>query len=201
MKKIVIFFIFLFVFSSTCWSAKPSYETVFVEDSVERWIKNNIDDILQLRDSFKTNVKNTLQEREWLESSTVEQIQLLWLGKFLEVLELGWTDDEKQHLSSVLEFIVVNNPFIYVYSSEETEEVLEALEIAENWGDKWVTYAVEKLGWDDSLVHAISETLAEMDEDKKVDPRFKRIHEIRVDGVIVPHVRIDGVYVRLDSLE
>ena len=204
MKNIVVFLV-LVVSLASCASkngfdlAVSSNETKVVPDLVESWINNNLDEVLQLREFFTTNFKNELQIQEGIEKFTPFQMQALWVGKFLEVLELDWTEAERQHIRSILEFMTVN-PLIF--SREiECEEVREALVMVNNWGENWGAYAINELGWDSDLLYAMVETLVVMNEDKKIDPKFKRVHQINIDGVLVPHVMIDGAYVRLDSLE
>jgi len=135
-------------------------------NEVDLWIKSNHDEILQLREYFKTNIKDRSQEQMEFNKFTPFQKRALWAGKILEVLEFDWTDQEKTHLQSLLVFMVANP----IFSEEKDPETLAKVN---NWGENWGAYAIENLGWNHNLLHAIAGTLGVMLENKDVDPKFK----------------------------
>ena len=174
-------------------------ESTNEDEFVEQWLKSNLDEILQLREYFKNTFNDHNHAQNEYDNFTPFQKQALWAGKLREVLELEWTEPERQHIQSLLEFMIVN-PIIFS-DERDSDDVLKALEMANNWSENWGLYAFEKLGWDHNLLFAMVETLGVMHENKDVAPKFKQPVYIMVDGVQVPHVLIDGVHVRLDSLE
>ena len=196
MNKIGILLLVLVVFfTGSCVSNKNSS----TNDFVEQWINSNIDEISELRVYFKSEVLDKTQEQRVNEDKfTSFQRQAVWVGKILEVLNLDWTEKEREHIQKLLE-IMVTNPIMFSYDPDDSdsEAFMKGFQLIE----EWLVYAKEELEWDDELLHAIGETQAEMREDKTVHPKFLKTYFRLIDGVYVPHVIINGAYVRSDSLD
>jgi len=153
-------------------------------NEVEQWIASNLTEIRQLREHFKSTIHTGQQEKR--AEFTPFQTQALFAGKLLEVLELNWTEQEREYLQSLLEFIVLN-PVLFS-DERDSEEFLELAEKAESFEN----YAEEELGWDFELRYAVAHTLAPMNENKDIDPKFKQLCYSEIDGKYVPHMQVDG---------
>ena len=158
-------------------------------NEAEQWIESNLVEIRQLREYFNSTIHTDQQEKRALEQFTPFQKQALFAGKILEILELDWTEKEREYLKSLLEFIALN-PVLFSDDERDTKEFSELLAKAEYFEN----YAKEELEWDFDLIYAVAHTLAPMNENKNIDPKFRLVFKI-IDGEYVPHIVIDEVYI------
>ena len=168
MKNIIVLFLAA-LFISSCNNSKNKSVSKLSEppNEVAQWVKNNNDTIIRLREYFITNIKDKRQADTWTNTLTPNQKRLLWVGKVLEVLKFDWTEQERKHIQSLLEFMIVNPIF------EDSDIKKETLVMVNQWGEDWAKYAIENLEWDTNHLYAIAGTWAVMLENKDVDSKFK----------------------------
>jgi len=203
-KIINLLTVFLFIFSCSGNARGGTYLETNDQAKVKRknididqWVEINRAEIEELRTDWKATIMNRNQELVANQTLTPYQEKALWAGKILEVLELDWTEAERQHLQAMLRFIVTY-PEMYMDKTDTSFGIrVEAQTKALNW----LRYAKRKLKWDQELLYAIASTKAEMDEHKKINPKFQSYLFHEVDGEFIPHLLINGELVAFDPDE
>lgn len=157
MKKLVIL---LFIVCSVASCAKE--ELFSCDPEANLWAKNNRTEIQQMsRESFIA-IGDLVKQRAAYNAFTPNQRQALWIGKLEEVLKLDWSEQERQHIRSLLELIMVNS---FIFSSERDPEAFDKIEVEIY---KWTEYTQKKLGWDKKLLYALIGTPKVMNAKKEI---------------------------------
>jgi len=150
------------------------------DPDIDTWVKSNLVEIRDMtRADWLAIGDNDLQRAAFI-AFTPDQKRALWIGKMEEVLTLDWTEQEREHLQYILEFLKVD-PFIFLSKSDLDVADIDELDLILY---KWEEYAKETLGWDDELLYNLVYTAKVMNINKEIDsdfaasPRLKDKREI-----------------------
>lgn len=125
------------------------------DPEVDAWAKENIEDIRTMTRTQFLDLSVAYQQAAYSVFSADKKIDV-WSAKCAELLELPWTDLEKDHINALLTLIKENDSWWYQQERANSKRELEA--IADEVMIKtyrWTEYAYETLGWDKDLVRAI----------------------------------------------
>ena len=73
----------------------------------------------------------------------------LWCAKFDDLMKLDFTQEEKQHINALKEFVTANKQDLFISPSEKTEKILDGFQ------GKWIQTATEKFNWSKDLLRCI----------------------------------------------
>ena len=149
----VRFLVLAMLLSSSLYacSSSDSEDMVFsCDENIEAWIRENLDEIRTFnREQFlRTAGGNTEWYISLFNAITPKQRRAFWIEKLQETLLLDWSERERGHIQSVLNFFKQTEIFIRELSTEETKFLYS-----------WEKYAEEELNWCNAIIHSISFTL------------------------------------------
>ena len=129
------------------------------DPEIDAWTKDHVVEIQAMNRADFLTLDYAHQRGAYAAMKPEQKVQI-WVGKIEEVLTLDWTEQESQHLQSVLKLIKDN---AVIFSKKRTQEEFDKFEIALY---RWKEYAQEELGWDKNLLYALIATPQMMNVDK-----------------------------------
>lgn len=146
-----------------CSVASCGKEEVYSCDpEANMWVKSNLTEIQEMSRVDYIAIGDIVYQKAAYIAFTPSQKQALWIGKMEEVLKLDWTEQESQHIQSMLDLIKVNS---FAFSIDRDPEAFDRLEVELY---KWIEYAKEELGWDKKLLYSLVVTPLAMNEKKEI---------------------------------
>jgi hypothetical protein len=150
MKKIMIYLNLVFA-SLMLFSCSQDTEVYSCDKEVNAWVKENLSDIQEMnREKFMKYNEKT--QRAIFAAMSSKQKQDLWLTKLNDILALDWENKEKEHLNELYVFIKTNET---VFESSTNENIEDKNDI---FLYKWIEYAKEQFGWDNTTLYNIGGT-------------------------------------------
>jgi len=147
-KFMVLAGIALFVAITSC--SKDDGITYSCDKEVDRWVKKNLDEIKEMTTvEFLEFSDVAVQKGVWAAFS-IEQKQKVWFDKIENLLQLDWTEKEREHIESLLSYIKRSE-----FYGPKDDVVKEQVYLA---AYKWQEYAKEELGWSDRVIYAVAFT-------------------------------------------
>lgn len=120
------------------------------DQMADLWVKNNLQEIHSLDRMAWLDLPQTLQIPVYRAFSQEQRISF-WKDKLSEVLKLDWSQEEKNHILKVVDFIEMHPTFFC--DGKLTDEQKDEADL---FLYRWVTDADEQLGWDDMICYAIT---------------------------------------------
>lgn len=114
------------------------------DPKVDEFIKMNISEIQTMSRMDFLEVERDMQPAIF-SAFTIEQKQLVWSQKFQEMLKFTWSDGERNHIKTLLQYIKDKKCYF-----EEPELNSDSIAI---FAYKWTKYAKEELMWDDETIY------------------------------------------------
>ena len=126
-------------------------ETVYsCNASVDEWVHENLSDIQVMTRSEWNNLEEELKIPAY-RAFTFQQRIDFWNERCTEMLSLEWSDEEKEHITLLLNFINEHTNFLNGYSSMSDEEKNVFDLFFYQWRDK----ARTDFNWSDNLLRAV----------------------------------------------
>lgn len=147
MKKILISMIMILSVLTACNNEEVLYSC---DPEVEQWTKENIGDIQTMTRSEWLDIDDNVYRTAVYAAFTPMQKYNFWRDKLNEVLKLGWNEQEKAHILSLLDF-VDKHPALFNDDTED-KDLLDVFMYA------WFEKAKEDLKWRDSIIYSIGVT-------------------------------------------
>ena len=146
MKKVYyLVTMLLFLLISSCQEEK----VYSCDPTVDKWVKNNLDDIqIMNRSSWKTLPEDL--KGATFGAFTAKQKISFWEEKLTDVLTLDWNTEEREHIQKL--YVMVKNHPEWFDISNRTEAIEDEMAIA---AYEWIKYAKETLQWDSKTLGAI----------------------------------------------
>lgn len=148
MKSFLILSIILVCsFLSSCNNDEPFFSCNKAENE---WVKENLSEIRTMSRSEWINVDENLKVPVY-RAFTQQQKLKFWISKFTDVLSLNWSNEEREHISSLIKMIKEQASVLEGYENLSDQE--------KNKFDlffyKWFEISREKFKWTDKLIYAI----------------------------------------------
>ncbi|WP_029904861.1 bacteriocin fulvocin C-related protein [Prevotella sp. 10(H)] len=147
--KIKLLSIFIVLCGFGLFSCSGDDEYYSCDPEANEWAKDNLDDIRKMTRSEWLNVDVDLQKVAYL-AFTAKQKQVFWLEKTNEIMALGWSDMEAEHLKKAYNFF--NNNLDFFDDDIPSEQILKEADI---FFYKWSEFAKDRLGWNDNLISSM----------------------------------------------
>ena len=149
----VRFLFLVMLLSSALYACSPEQDRMFsCDDNIEAWIRENLEEIRTF--SRAQFLRTAGWDREWeislLMAVTTEQRRHFWMEKMEETLRLEWSERERAHIQSMIDFAKIMDIFDFTKDPPREVEIFEY---------KWINYALEELGWSRHTLYAVAMTL------------------------------------------
>ena len=152
--------------------AEENTQVYSCNESVNEWAKQNLSDIRNIKRSDWNKLDEAHKNAAYV-AFTQGQRVLLWKGKIEQVLSLGWSENETNHIKELQNFID-QNP-VYLQGKRLTEQQANQLDL---FAYKWMTKAENDFGWDKKLIYAIiasANNLIDKDGNIEIHTHQKRV--------------------------
>lgn len=133
------------------WLSSCNQETVYSCDaSADAWVHDNLAEIQVMTRSEWNNLEEGLKIPAY-RAFTLQQRVNFWNEKLTDVLALGWSDEESEHLNLLIQFINEHQHFLDGYDNMTDEEK----NIFDLFFYQWTNKAKEDFQWSDRLLRSI----------------------------------------------
>ena len=150
MKKVILFSVICCLISLFSCQNEEVYSC---NEEVNEWIHSNLTEIRSMKRSewklLNENVKGPV-----FSAFTPQQKYVFWREKLNEVLKLGWTEKERNHLTNLTDFVNQNERFFDI-DNKATDTEMENIYV---FLFKWERYAMKELGWNKKIIGSIVAT-------------------------------------------
>lgn len=152
MKGKVFYAFIVFVGLLCIISCSEQDEIVYsCDDAVNTWVKNNIDEIRCI-DRPQWKRLPALKKRAAYIAFAPQQKIAFWKEKLTDVMALDLTEEERNHVRLVYDFVVEHSDY-FLKKEGLTDKEKNILDL---FFYKWAEVAQSKFGWDMKLVAAIA---------------------------------------------
>ena len=95
------------------------------DETTNQWVRDNLNQIHRMNRNDWSKVSNSMKIPVY-RAFTPDQKITFWLQRIAEIQELGWNEQEKEHIQKVSDFINTHNEFFFVKTLND--EQLDELE-------------------------------------------------------------------------
>ena len=141
MKNLHYYFTFPMLLLFSCQEEEIIYSC---NSEIDDYIKSNISEIQVMSRAEFLKVEKDLQPSIF-SAFTVNQKQEIWLDKYKDALKLNWTNIEREHIISLIQYIQDNR--IYFENPKKYEDEISI------FAYKWRQYAENVLIWDNNTIY------------------------------------------------
>lgn len=141
MKKLHYYFMFSMMLFFSCQQEENIYSC---DSEINDYIKSNISEIQVMSRAEFLKIEKDLQPSIF-SAFTVKQKQQIWLDKYKDALKLNWTNKEREHIISLIQYIQNNR--IYFENPKKYEDEISI------FAYKWRQYAENVLMWDNNTIY------------------------------------------------
>lgn len=133
------------LFTASCQKDELLYSC---DHEIDQWTKDNYKNIQNFTVVEFLNLDYGKQKAAYI-AMEEGQRHGLWIAKLNEILQMGWTQEEAEHIESLVSFIGKNKS---LFSNAETQQNSDLFEL---FMYSWMEYAQEVLFWDRETIHSI----------------------------------------------
>lgn len=150
MKKLILFVAFI---GAWClYSCSDQDEMVYsCDDAVNTWVKKNMAEIRGLNRLQWKNLPAVKKRAAYIAFTPQQKISF-WKEKLEDVMTMDFTEDEREHVRIVYDFVIEHSD----YFSKKGGLTDEEKNILDLFFYKWADTAQRKFGWDMGLIAAIA---------------------------------------------
>lgn len=161
---------------SILFLASCSQEEMFYSCNpiVNEWAEENLDEISKMERKNWLTTKDVQYRMAIYVAFSPEQKFSFWEGKLNEVLKLNWSQNEHEHIVSLLEYVKANKE---IFNPEGFDE-----DSFDKFIYLWIEKSKEEFAWNSSIIYAIIAS-----GEKMIDT--KGTLEVYEDGNIVQRIK------------
>ncbi len=122
------------------------------DEVTNQWVRDNLNQIHKMSRNDWSKVSNSMK-RPIYRAFTPDQKIAFWLQRIAEIQELGWSQNEKEHIQKVSDFINTHNEFFFVKTLND-----EQLDELEMFFYRWIQESIDRFGWSERVAKSIVAT-------------------------------------------